>query len=454
MHSARPFGMCVRSGSIHRVKPTEPSTQLRPRRLGSVPRKLRIAVVDGPDAGTVFEGGETGHHSLSVGVSRDNDLVLSDPMVSRYHLELSPGDGGIVVKDLGSLNGTFAGDFCVTLAVVPAGTTLRIGESAFTVDDGDVTVEETEPVPRVPGLVAESPAMQSIVRALHRLATSDVSVLVQGDTGTGKEVIAEALHRLGNRREGPFEVVDCGSMPATLIAAELFGHERGAFTGADRQRAGAFERAHGGTLFLDEIGELPVELQPALLGALERRKFRRVGGQKEIEVDIRVVSATHRDLRETVNDGSFRADLYYRLAVVRLFIPPLRERPEDIVPLAHHIVSELTGDPEARPFGYGMIEALRAHRWSGNVRELRNVLESALTIGNVRLEGEDVGDLERPRGPLPYRRAKAEAIYRFEHAYLKDLIESTGMNASEAARRAHMDRPYLLSLLRKHGLRE
>jgi DNA-binding NtrC family response regulator len=244
-------------------------------------------------------------------------------------------------------------------------------------------------------------------------------------------------------------------MPATLVASHLFGHERGAFTGAEQRRTGAFERANGGTVLLDEIGELPMEVQPALLGVLERRSFSRVGGSGEISVDVRVLAATNRDLRAEVNKGRFRADLYYRLAVARVLIPPLRERPEDIEPLVAHFAQQTTGVPDQAPFDAHTLETLRQHRWSGNVRELRNVVEGALIMGRVSLDGlhgesKATADSDEL---IPYGEARAATITNFERTYLKRLIEMTKGNASEAARRAKMDRPYLLTLLRRHGLR-
>jgi len=302
--------------------------------------------------------------------------------------------------------------------------------------------------------VAASPSMHEISCAVERLGGSNVSVLVQGETGTGKELIARAIHEAGPRAKGPFVVVDAGALPATLIASQLFGHERGAFTGAEKRQEGAFELAHGGSIFLDEIGELPLAVQPALLGVLERRSFRRLGGKEDIQVDVRVISATHRDLRAEANQGTFRADLYFRLAVARIEIPPLRERPEDIEPLVEHFAREITGAP-GLPFSEATMAALRAHRWSGNVRELRNVVESALAMGTVSLDGlaSVAPDTARSGAIVPYRAARAEALAAFERRYLRSLIEATGGNASAAARAASMDRPYLLSLLRRHGLR-
>jgi DNA-binding NtrC family response regulator len=309
----------------------------------------------------------------------------------------------------------------------------------------------------VPGVVAHSAAMRAVVARMRKLARVTTSVLIEGETGSGKEVVARGLHELGPRRSGPFEVVDCGSLPPSLIAAQLFGYERGAFTGADARRAGAFERADGGTVLLDEIGEVPLELQPALLGVLERRRFTRVGGGEPVSVDVRVLAATNRDLRAEVNAGSFRADLYHRLAVARIVLPPLRDRLDDLEPLIEHITEQLTGAP-SNPLA-GVMDTLRAQRWTGNVRELKNVVEAAVVLGELP------GAADRPR-PAPaapavadaadtatYKDARAAAVAAFEHEFLTRLLAATGGNVSEAARRARMDRVYLGQLLKRHGLR-
>jgi DNA-binding NtrC family response regulator len=418
-----------------------------------VVHKLRVVVSAGPNAGATAAPDDGA--KLAIGTSEDNALVLSDAAVSRYHLELQRTPHGVEVIDLGSRNGTWLGTARITRAIVPAGTSLRIGDTTLVVEDaGSTVVPPPGDVPRSSELVGESDAIREVARLVHRVARVDSSVLVQGETGTGKEVVARAIHEASPRREHELVVVDCGSMPAALIASILFGHEKGAFTGADQRRTGAFERANGGTVLLDEIGELPLDLQPALLGVLERRSFSRVGGAQPISVDVRVLAATHRDLRAEVNAGRFRADLYYRLAVAKIMVPPLRERPEDVEPLVAHFVQRLTGIAELGPLAPAM-DQLRAHPWSGNVRELRNVVEAALVMGEL-----DLGTADRPRQPLavpgsvaPYRDARAAALTRFEAEYLKTLIERADGNASEAARLARMDRPYLLTLLRKHGLR-
>jgi len=398
--------------------------------------------------------------ATSVGSSADNELVLPDKQVSRYHLELSLKEHGVEVRDLGSLNGTYLSDGTrLVHAVVAVGARVRLGDTELSFERGDsretVAVEGTA---AIPGMVFQSKSLQRIAELLPRLASANVNVLIKGETGSGKELVARALHDLGPRRERPFVVVDCGSVPLQLVGSELFGHERGAFTGADRKHVGAFERADGGTVFLDEVGELPFEVQPALLGVLERHCFRRVGGDREIKVDVRAVSATNRDLRAEVNKNAFRADLYYRLAGARISIPPLRERPEDIEPLVRHFAGEI-GNSEQLPFDEKTMESLRAHRFRGNVRELRNLVESALATGGLSFDGASSIDF----APLPpredgkqlreYKEEKGEVLERFERDYLTRLLAVFPANASEAARFAGIDRGYLLSLLKRYGLR-
>jgi transcriptional regulator with GAF, ATPase, and Fis domain len=294
-------------------------------------------------------------------------------------------------------------------------------------------------------VIAESEVMRALLSTVRKVAPSTASVLLLGETGTGKEVIAKELHQLSPRASKPFEVVDCGSLSPNLINAELLGHERGAFTGAVGDRPGAFERADGGTVLLDEIGELPLDLQPALLGVLERRRFRRIGGSRERAVDVRVVSATHRDLSALVAAGRFRADLLYRLNVVTLAIPPLRDRREDIGPLVRHFAPGLEADPVL----------LAAHHWPGNVRELRNVVEGAVVTGEWRIGGSCTPSSPASASkPLQdYGEARRAAVEAFQRAYLPRLLQESGGKVAEAARRSGMDRPYLHRLLRELGLR-
>jgi DNA-binding NtrC family response regulator len=428
---------------------------------------MRVAVVRGRDAGKFVVVPSTPGDKVTVGAGSGNDLVLHDERVSPRHLEVGWVPEGVLLRDLGSVTGTFLGALRLRDGIVPPGTRIRLGETLLEIVAGEATGDLRARL-AAEGLVFTGPAMTEIAESLQRLAPFSTSVLIEGETGTGKEVIARAVHRLSMRANGPFVVVDCGALPATLIESELFGHERGAFTGADRRRQGAFERAHGGTVFLDEIGELPLASQPALLGALQRRRFRRVGGHDEVEVDVRLVAATNRDLRVEMERGAFRADLYYRLATASLWLPPLRGRLEDLPVLIASLLTELTGSDAPSPFDDDALEALRAHPWPGNVRELRSVVERAVMLGRLDLGGPRSGprapsarlveappsDLALLAAPLgSYGEARAEALSIFERDYLRALIQSCEGNASEAARVARMDRPHLLRLLRRHGLR-
>ena len=428
----------------------EPKTSDGARRGPRVDLGVRAQVIDGPDRGLVRES----IGSVVVGTSSENRMVLTDPAVSRYHVELRCEDG-VLVKDLGSRNGTFVNGVRIQTAVVPFGARLRLGASVIrlTTAAGAGKPVPAPPLLELPGVVAWSPGMQEVARAVSHAAASNVSVLLQGETGTGKGVIARAIHDASARAGRPLVVVDCGALPPTLVAAQLFGHERGAFTGADRRQQGAFEQAHGGSILLDEIGELPLSIQPALLGVLERRSFRRLGGSEDLRVDVRVISATHRDLRAEANDGRFRADLYFRLAAARIYIPPLRERREDIESLVAVFAKAVTGVP-GLAFSSVTMDTLYNHRWPGNLRELRNVVESALALGHLSLGGgQTQSALLHSPGVVPYRQARAEVISAFERRYLGRLLELTDGNVAAGARAARMDRPYLRTLLQKHGLR-
>jgi len=291
---------------------------------------------------------------------------------------------------------------------------------------------------------------------IERVASTPTSVLVVGESGTGKERVAEAIHARSSRAREPFVTIDCGALSSSLLASELFGHERGAFTGADRVHTGAFERAGNGTVFLDEIGELPAADQSSLLGVLERRRFRRVGGTSEVELGARVIAATNRDLRAEVNNGRFRHDLYHRLAVVVLRLLPLRERREDIPPLVEHFARELgaTG-PIEQIFSPDVLARWQRHPWPGNVRELRNAVEAALIVG-INQTGEVAAIQavdEQP--PLPaYKDARASVVSHFERQYLTRLMAESNGNVSAAARAARMDRSHLIDLLHRHGLKD
>jgi DNA-binding NtrC family response regulator len=429
-------------------------TQLQPRTGEQVVTTLRVEVVDGPDRGKHA----TSTDALSVGTGKDNVLAVGDFTVSRYHLEIAVRAGGVMVTDLGSTNGTYVGAVRIERALIPPGTLVKLGGTTIRFDDaGRRTIKLEDRAHELAGMLARSPQMLKLFADVERVAPTSTSVLVVGESGTGKERVAEALHARSPRARAPLVTIDCGALASTLLSSELFGHERGAFTGADRTYIGAFERAQGGTVFLDEIGELPSADQVALLGVLERRRFRRVGGTQEIELDARVIAATNRDLRSEVNSGRFRHDLYHRLAVVVLKLAPLRDRREDIALLIEHFARELGAEgPIESVFGDEQLARWLRHPWPGNIRELRNAVEASIVVG-PQLTGEmpaQLGAVDDDTAPLPpYKDARAQVVGDFERNYLTRLMQEAGGNVSRAARAARMDRSHLIDLLHRHGLK-
>ncbi|MBW2526940.1 MAG: sigma 54-interacting transcriptional regulator [Deltaproteobacteria bacterium] len=420
---------------------------------------LQLVGVEGPAAGT--EARSTGER-FSIGSDQSNDLVVDDSTASRFHCEIVVGPRGAWLRDLGSRNGTVLDGVPIVEAGLREGSLIQLGRSTLRLHIGD----ERQALPlserhELGTLVGESVPMRTLFALMERAAETEATVLVQGETGTGKESVAETIHRLGPRRDQPFLVVDCAALPPNLLESELFGHERGAFTGADVRRIGVFEEADGGTVFVDEIGELPLELQPRLLRVLERREIRRLGSNQHRKVNVRVVAATHRDLRAQVNEGRFRADLYFRLAVLRLSIPPLRERPEDIAILADRLLADLGADPPARAelLDRSMIARLQRGVWPGNVRELRNylercmVMESAAPLSERAPEAGAASQALSVDPSVPYSEAKRRLLDQFERQYLTSLLEAHAGNVSAAARAAGMDRVYVYKLLRKHAIR-
>ncbi|MEZ4315796.1 MAG: sigma-54-dependent Fis family transcriptional regulator, partial [Polyangiaceae bacterium] len=301
-----------------------------------------LTVIEGPDAGASVHAKTT---EVSAGTAEANDLVLTDPTVSRHHFSITATADGFLLRDLGSSNGTWLGSARILTAYVDDGARLRVGRTTIRVDPLDEDIcEPLSAEDRFGPLLGTSDAMRRIFAVLPRIAQSETTILLEGETGTGKGVLASAIHDASARAERPFVVLDCTAIAPTLIESELFGHVKGAFTGAATDRAGAFEQAKGGTIFIDEIGELPLDMQPKLLRALEEKTVKRVGGNQRIKLDARVIAATNRDLRAEVNRGTFRADLFYRLNVVRIQVPPLREREGDIERLARYFHAELVPD--------------------------------------------------------------------------------------------------------------
>ncbi len=430
-------------------------------------RRFIIRVISGPDAGLerTLESG-----TVMVGTHPNNDLVLSDTTASRYHLEIQARSGGVHISDLDSTNGTYLGDTRLGSVIVRARSKLRVGgDTRLEVIPAD---EEVNVAPfgesffgRAYGV---SSAMTALFSLLNQVSHSEVTVLLEGETGTGKELLAEGIHAASPRRGGPFVVLDCGAIPRELMAAELFGHARGAFTGAAGPKKGLAEAANSGTLFLDEVGELPLELQPHLLRLLEKREVRPIGETRPRRVDVRVVAATNRDLSALVHDGSFREDLFYRLAVVRLEVPPLRKRTEDIPGLVRLFLEEIGQTDFDVPAA--IMDQLYAHAWKGNVRELHNVVQRGLALatsiipapslaagsaagegagapGGLAIKGVSDQMLE-----LPFKEAKGILVEAFEKEYLQSLLERNQGNISKAAQEAGIDRNYIHRLVKRYNI--
>jgi DNA-binding NtrC family response regulator len=414
-------------------------------------RRFRVTVLQGPNAGRSRDSrGDRcalGHHRL-------NDVVLPDPTVSRFHCEIVIEDGRARVRDLGSRNGTLLDDVAVQDAFLRDGSRLRLGLVlvGFELADRNNQLRLADRAQFGP-LVGRSAAMRSCFALLERAAETEVTLLLEGETGTGKSAAAEAIHRASARKKEPFVVVDCGAIPAPLLESELFGHEKGAFTGASERRRGAFEEAHGGTLLLDEIGELPAELQPKLLGAIETRQIRRVGASTPQRVNVRLLAATNRDLRVEVNAGRFRSDLYFRLAVVKIQVPSLRQRPEDIPELIEQLLAG-RGDATAAALlrDPARLGQLQRAAWPGNVRELRNYVERCLFY-------RDAVAAEEPEAPpeidvsQPFSVARKQAMEQFERVYLGRLLRAHDGRIQETADAAGINRVYLYKLLRRLGLK-
>jgi transcriptional regulator with GAF, ATPase, and Fis domain len=416
-----------------------------------------------------------------VGSAPGSGIVIQDPTVSRVHAEFEARENGLWVRDLGSTNGTFIEGLQVLGARVPDKGKIRLGSIELTIDYDPARRRPVEiwPDDHFSRLVGTSVPMRELFATLSRIAPMDASVLIHGETGTGKELVARAIHEASPRAHKPFVVVDCAALPENLLDAELFGHARGAFTGAVGARTGAIEAADGGTVFLDEIGELPVPMQPKLLRVLESRTVRRVGESSYRTVDVRFISATHRDLLRMVGAGEFREDLFFRLSVIPVEVPPLRDRKEDIERLVNHFFGLRGGGGQVDP---ELMRELVNRPWRGNVRELRNFVDRAHALGAkealAMMQGAEkpVDSVRQPETPrqsatavpaAPAQPFRADDPEIFEHAYkdfreawidcgereyVRRLLLRHDRNVAAAAREAEVDRTYIYRLIRKHEL--
>ncbi len=463
-------------------------------------RECTLTTVEGPEQEWTFEKDE-----IRIGSMDDNDIVVRDETVSRYHCKIVQEDTGYVLVDQRSTNGTFINKVRVREGFLKPGCTIGVGTSQlrFAARENEVPIVPSRH-DRCGGLIGGNPRMREIYTILERIAPTNTTVVIEGETGTGKEVVAQTIHGLSPRKAKELVVFDCGAVPPNLIESELFGHEKGSFTGAVMTRQGLFELADGGTLFLDELGELPLDLQPKLLRALEQREVRRVGAAKSAKVDARIIAATNRNLEDEVRAGRFRQDLFYRLSVVRLRLPSLRERPDDLPVLIAHFLKTMPanrgadGQPKVRSVAKEVVGALQAYAWPGNVRELVNVIERASSFCDSQLlELADLPDYVRsakapgpgasgrmmaqkraatspmvtghavsmdPNAPAPappiellaegvtFKDAKERWVASFERDYILQLLRRNTGNISHAARAADIDRKYFRKLMKKYDI--
>ena len=435
--------------------------------------QCRLVVVDGPDRGQQLTIDKP---IVRIGSNDKNDLILTDSTVSRFHCEIRRVRDEYFFVDRHSTNGCYVGDLRLVEGCLYPNCEVLVGSSLIRFEP---LIENLEIVPSEENtygeLVGSAPKMRKIYGLLDKVAPSELSVVIQGETGTGKELIARAIHQFSRRKAGPLVIFDCSAFPESLLESELFGHEKGSFSGAVRTHRGVFERAEGGTIFFDELGEMSVSLQPKFLRALESGEIRRVGGERTIKVDTRVVAATNRNLMSMVEDGTFRQDLYYRLAKVTLDLPPLRERIEDLDSLCTHFINQLR-ERNALPahvkgFAKEALSVMFKYDWPGNIRELRNVVERAAAFCESDLITPDdlpadlcarlgmASSSSAPQKPavmpgLGLKEAKEMIVSNFEKEYLVGLLNQYKMNISQVAREAGIDRRHVYRLMKKYGLDE
>jgi DNA-binding NtrC family response regulator len=386
------------------------------------------------------------------------DLVLSDRFASGKHVRVSRRDGAFHVVDLRSTNGTWLGPVRLFEAEVPLPTTLRVGETELVLEP--VAAAARKEPQAFHGLIGQDPSVRQLEELIERVAPSSAAVTILGESGTGKELVARALHACSQRASKPLIPVNCAAISKELIESELFGHEKGSFTGSAGARKGAFEEADGGTLFLDEIGELSLELQAKLLRALESGEIKRVGASRPLHVDVRVVAATNRDLLAASREGRFREDLYYRLCVVPLHLPPLRSRKADLPLLAEHFLRVYAPRGQVVRFTPAALERLQGHAWPGNIRELRNVVHRALLFrkgpvidaGDVSFDQEMNRDTGIQVPELPQGMTLEQMLERLERQIVENALKRYNNNRERVARELGVARSTLFKRLKDWGL--
>jgi len=406
--------------------------------------------------------------TITIGGSDKSDLYLQDETVSRNHAEIVKTKEGYLLKDLESTNGTFVGGLKVKEAFLAPGAIIRVGKTRikFVPQDEQLEIYPSKKS-RFGDIIGKSLEVRKMFGILEKVAPTNVSVIVTGETGTGKELVARALHENSKRAKAPFIIFDCGAVAENLIESELFGHEKGSFTGATATRQGAFELADNGTIFLDEIGELSLDLQPKLLRALETGEVKRVGADRPKRVNVRIIAATNRNLKEEVKKGRFREDLFFRLSVVEVFLPSLRKRQEDIPLIINHffeLAKKENPDKHIDGFTDEALKLMYDYQWPGNIRELRNCVERAYSFcDGSQIDVRNMPDYIQERSAvtqshpamdpdLPFKEAKEKWIESFEKDYLVDCLRKNNGNISKTAKQAGIDRKSVQRLLKKYGL--
>lgn len=410
---------------------------------GSVLEPIWIEAIDGPSTG---ERAKLERGTAIVGTDARCELTLKDPTVSRRHASLELLPGAVKVIDEGSRNGTHYLGARINEARVPIGGTVRVGKTTLRFSSASVSAPAESPRDELKGLIGRAPSMRRMFATLERLGPTDATVLIQGETGVGKEAVARALHALSPRAAAPFVVFDCASPNRELVESELFGHVRGAFTGAVVDRDGAFARAGEGTLCLDALDDMPADLQPRLLRALEAREFSPVGSNQVRQVNARVLATSRRDLLAEVRAGRFREDLYYRVATAVVHVPALRERLEDIGFLSEHFARELRGMDVK--IGVQTLAVLQCYAWPGNVRELQGAIARTLLLG----EGLETPAPVNAAPGVSFTRARDAVVEQFERDFLAALLERNNGNMSAAARDAGISRSHLYRLMERHQM--
>ena len=430
-------------------------------------RRIKLLVISGP-----LQGREilVNRDTFTIGSGSHNDLIVEDSTVSKRHCEIVVEQSGYLIRDLESTNGTLVQGVRVSSAHLPPGSEIQLGKTRIVFcplqEAHDIPLSNRE---AFGAMLGSSVPMRRIFYLAETYSPADVTVMITGETGTGKEILAEEIHNHSPRHDKPFIVIDCAAISKELIESELFGHVKGAFTGANADRQGAFELADGGTVFLDEIGDLSPDLQPKLLRVLEKREIKRVGCNKVRKIDVRIISATNRNLANEVNEGRFREDLYYPLSVVHLELPPLRRRREDVPLLVKKFLTNLHGEDAINQLADfdSTMDVLKRHEWPGNVRELRNLIELAfyserrpvdlsafLSLGSLRAGRRSAEPEVNFVTDRPFKDAKNDLIEEFERTYLNDLLARNKQNISRSAREAGIERAYLQRLIRKYGMRD